>query len=348
MEYIQTILVQVEASRLERASEPGGLVAELDEHRNFLRQQPGFRDLRVTRSINPEGNVLLVVETRWEDDETLVRYETNEPNVASIINKHADIIVRDSLQVLDMEALRTESSFARSEAQAGAYSRVALPLLIPLGILAFALLVIYGLSRIYLEISGDNAVALAAGISIGVLIVAAYFANNPKAPGWQIGGVLVLAGALLAGGTVWAVSEEDEPHAGGPTAEEPAGGEEPGGTPPGGEEPGPGGGGNVITLGDNFFEFEGQQEPTIPVAAGEEVTFELTNEGSAIHNMHVAGGGEYDTDFCAPSDDNPCSDPQQIRSGGSGSIAILIEEPGTYDFRCDFHANQMTGTIEVQ
>jgi plastocyanin/heme-degrading monooxygenase HmoA len=349
MEYIQTILVQVEASRLERASEPGGLLAELDEHRRFLRQQPGFRDLRVTRSINPEGNVLLVVETRWADDESLVRYETNEPNVAGIINKHPDIIVRDSLQVLDMEALRTESSFARSEAQAGAYSRVALPLLIPLGILAFALLVIYGLSRIYLEISGNGAVALAAGISIAVLIIAAYFANNPKAPGWQIGGVLVLAGVLLAGGTVWAVSEEDEPRAGGPAAEEPAGGEEPGGAPPGGEEPGPGGGNaNTITLGDNFFEFEGEQGPTIPVAADEEVTFDLVNDGNGIHNMHVAGGGSFDTDFCAPSDDDPCSDPQQIRSGGAGSITINIAEPGAYDFRCDFHAQQMTGTIEVQ
>lgn len=349
MEYIQTILVQVEASRLERASEPGGLLAELDEHRNFLRQQPGFRDLRLTRSINPEGNVLLVVETRWADDEALVRYETNEPNVAGIINKHSDIIVRDSLQVLDMEALRTESSFARSEAQAGAYSRVALPLLIPLGILAFALLVIYGLSRIYLEISGDGAVALAAGVSIAVIITAAYFANNPKAPGWQIGGVLVLAGALLAGGTVWAVSEKDEPYTGGPAAEQPAGGAEPGGAPPGGEKPSPSGGNaNTITLGDNFFEFEGKQKPTIPVAAGEEVTFDIVNGGKGIHNMHVAGGGSFDTDFCAPSDDDPCSDPQQIRSGSTGSITILIADPGTYDFRCDFHANQMTGTIEVQ
>jgi len=349
MEYIQTILVQVEASRLERAAEPGGLLAELDEHRNFLRQQPGFRDLRITRSINPEGNVLLVVETRWADDETLVRYETNEPNVAAIINRHQDLIVRDSLQVLDMEALRTETSFARSEAQAGAYSRVALPLLIPLGILAFALLVIYGLSRIYLEISGDGAVALAAGISIAVLVIAAYFANNPKAPGWQIGGVLVLAGVLLAGGTVWAVSEEDTTQTEGPAAGEPAGGQEPGGTPPGGEQPGPGGGGaNKITLGDNYFEFEGKRQPTIPVTAGEEVTFDISNGGKGIHNMHVAGGGSFDTDFCAPSDDDPCSDPQQIRSGSAGSITILIDEPGAYDFRCDFHAQQMTGMIEVQ
>src|SRR2546426_9968284 len=124
MEYIQTVLVQIEASRLERASESGGLLAELDEHRSYLKQQPGFRDLRITRSINPEGNVLVVVETRWSDDESLVRYETSEPNAASIIRGHTDVVVSDSLQVLDMEALRTESSFAHEEAALSARQRV--------------------------------------------------------------------------------------------------------------------------------------------------------------------------------------------------------------------------------
>jgi plastocyanin/heme-degrading monooxygenase HmoA len=351
MEYIQTVLVQIEASRLERASEPGGLLAELDEHRNYLRQQPGFRDIRITRSINPEGNVLLVVETRWADDEGLVRYETSEPNVASIINKHRDVILPDTLQVLDMEALRTESSFARQEALTSGYSRTALPLLLPMGILAFALLFIYGLSRVYLEIRGDWAVALAAVIAIVVLLIAAYFASNPRAPGWQIGGVLVLGAALLGGGAIWAVAEEDEGEATeGPAVEEPAG--------PGGEEPGPGpgedgapgpGGAETIVMGDNFFEFDGQQEPTIEVPAGEETVFQLVNEGNAIHNMHVAATGEYRSDFCGgTAQDDPCSDPNQIRRGGTGSITIDIAEPGTYDFRCDFHAQQMTGTLEVQ
>jgi len=352
MEYIQTVLVQIESSRLERASEPGGLLAELDEHRNFLRQQPGFRDLRITRSINPEGNVLLVIETRWADDESLVRYETNEPNVASIIRNHQDVIVRDSLQVLDMEALRTETSFARQEAQTGAYSRVALPLLLPLGILAFALLFIYGLSRVYLEIQGNWAVGLAAGLAILVLLLAAYFASNPNAPGWQIGGALVLGALLLGGGAIWAVAEEDEGEATpGPAAEEPSpgGGEPGGGGQPGGGGPSPGGGANSITLGDDFFEFQGQQGPTIPVPAGEATTFDLTNQGSAIHNMHVAITGEFRSDFCGntPQDD-PCSDPNQIRKGQSATIVINIPEPGSYDFHCDFHPQEMTGKIEVQ
>ena len=347
MEYIQTVLVQIEASRLERASEPGGLLAELDEHRNHLRQQPGFRDLRITRSINPEGNVLVVVETRWADDETLVRYETNEPNVAAIVNNHRDVILPDTLQVLDMEALRTESSFARAEAQTSAYGRTALPLLMPVGILAFALLFIYGLSRVYLEIGGDGAVALAASLAIAALLVAGYFANNPHAPGWQIGAVVLIGAALLGGGAIWAVSEEDESTAEGPAVEQPGGGEEPGGGQPGGGPPG--GGATAITLGDTFFEFGGKQKPTIQVPAGVETVFDLTNDGSAIHNMHVAVTGEYRSQFCGntPQDD-PCSDPNRIRGGQTGKITINIAEPGTYDFRCDFHAGQMTGTLEVQ
>ena len=346
MEYIQTVLVQIEASRLERAAEPGGLLAELDEHRNYLRQQPGFRDLRITRSINPEGNVLVVVETRWADDETLVRYETSEPNVAAIINKHRDVILPDTLQVLDMEALRTESSFARAEAETNAYSRIALPLLMPAGILAFALLFIYCLSRVYLEIGGNGAVALAACLAIAALLVATYFASNPNAPGWQIGAVVLIAAAVLGGGAIWAVAEEDEGQAHEPAVEEP-GGDEPGGGEPGGGPPG--GGGATITLGDNFFEFAGEQEPAIPVTAGEESTFQIVNDGSAIHNMHVAVTGEYLSDFCAPTpNDDPCSDPDRIRGGQTGEITINIAEPGTYDFRCDFHAQQMTGTLEVQ
>jgi plastocyanin/heme-degrading monooxygenase HmoA len=347
MEYIQTVLVQIEASRLERAAEPGGLLAELDEHRNHLRNQPGFRDLRITRSINPEGNVLVVVETRWADDSSLVHYETNEPNVAAIVTRHRDVILPDTLQVLDMEALRTESSFARQEAQTSAYARTALPLVMPVGILAFALLFIYGLSRVYLEIRGDWAVALAAVLAIVALLVAAYFASNPRAPGWQIGAVVLIGTVVLAGGAIWAVAEEDEGRANEPAVEEPGGGE-PGGGEPGGGSPG-GGDGATIILGDNFFEFDGQQEPTIQVPAGEDAVFTVTNDGSAIHNLHVASTGEYRSDFCAPTpNDDPCTDPNRIRGGESGEITINIAEAGTYDFRCDFHAQEMTGTLEVQ
>ena len=346
MEYIQTVLLQIEASRLEQASQPGGLLADLDEHRGHLRQQPGFRDLRITRSINNEGNVLVLVETRWADDASLVRYETSEPNVAGIVSKHSGVVARDSVQVLDMEALRTESSWRASEAVTEARQRVTLPLAIPLAALAFALLVIYGLSRVYLEIRGDGATALAAGIAIGILIIAFYIANNPRVPGWQIAGVFVLAGAVLAGGAIWAVSEEDDTAAEESVASETPAGGSPGASPtgsPASGSPAPSGALSV-SMGDNFFEFNGQKNPTLTVSAGAAVTINLENKGTAIHNMRIAGeDNKYNTS------DDAASDPTLV--SGGGTAAVQWKAPGNagkYDFQCDFHPTDMKGTIEVK
>lgn len=337
MEYIQTILFQVSAAALEQASQGGGLISELDEHRDFLKGQHGFKDLRITRSINPEGNILVVVETRWDDDSSLVRYETNEPNVASIVRKYSTVIVPDSLQVLDMEALRTESSWAPAEHAKSAVERVTLPILIPVGVLAFIVLVIYGLSRVYLELGGDAAVALAVGISVGVLIFAFYFANNPKAPSWQIAGVLGVAALVLVGASIWAVAEEDEAEGGEPTNGEVVNGEA---TPtPGEGSPPPSDGIVAVSMGDNFF------DPTeITAAAGSDITIDLTNNGAAIHNMRIAGeDGEYNTD------DDVVSDPDIVPGGQTATIEWTAPTtPGDYIFQCDFHPTEMVGTITVE
>jgi plastocyanin/heme-degrading monooxygenase HmoA len=337
MEYIQTILFQVSAAALEQASQGGGLIPELDEHRDFLKGQPGFRDLRITRSINPEGNILVVVETRWDDDASLVRYETNEPNVASIVRKHSSVIVPDSLQVLDMEALRTESSWAPAEHAKVAMERVTLPILIPVGVLAFIVLVIYGLSRVYLELGGDAAVALAVGISLGVLIFAFYFATNPKAAPWQMFGVLGVAAIVLLGASVWAVVEEDEAEGGEATNGEVVNGEA---TPtPGEGSPPPTDGIVAISMGDNFFD-----PNEITVAAGSEVEIDLTNNGAAIHNMRIAGeDGEYNTD------DDVVSDPEVISGGQTGTVVWTApSSAGEIIFHCDFHPTDMIGTITVE
>ncbi|HET9477627.1 MAG TPA: cupredoxin domain-containing protein [Dehalococcoidia bacterium] len=333
MEYIQTVLLQVDASRLEEASQAGGLLADLDDHRDYLRQQPGFRDLRVTRSINNEGNVLVIIETRWSDDASLVRYETGENNVARIVSRHSHIVARDSVQVLDMEALRTESSFRAADAGTEARQRVTLPLLVPIGVLAFALLIIYGLSRVYLEIRGDGATALAAGISIGILAIAFYLANNPRVPTWQIGGIFVLMAAVLAGGTIWALSEEDDT-----AAEEPAASA----TPSAGS-PTPGGGGSggstAITMTDNKFD-----PAEITVSAGADVTFDLTNDGVAIHNMRIAGeDGQYNTG------DDASSEPGLISGGGTATLEWTApDSAGEIIFQCDFHPTDMKGVITVE
>jgi plastocyanin/heme-degrading monooxygenase HmoA len=331
MEYIQTVLFQVTAASLEGAAAAGGLMPELDEHRGFLKQQAGFEDMRVTRSINPEGNVLVIVETRWSNDESLVRYETNEPNVAGIVRKHQEFIVADSLQVLDMEGLRTESSWAPAEEAVETRERVMLPILIPVGVLAFSLLVIYGLSRIYLEIAGTGATILAAAIAGVVLVAAFYFANNPKAPGWQIGGVMAVAALALFGGAIWAVLEEDEAE---------GGGHEPAPTAENGESPAPGAEGDaIVSMGDNFFD-----PNDITVATGAETTFQLTNNGNAVHNMRIAGeDGEYNTD------DDTVSDPDVVSGGDTAALDWTAPAgAGEIIFRCDFHPTEMTGTLTVQ
>src|SRR3990172_5966066 len=218
MQYVQTVLVQIEASAMDEASRPGGLLAQLGEHRSFLRQQHGFQDMQITRSINAEGNVLLVVETRWQDDNSLVEYETHEPNVTSIVNKYQELIIPDSLQVLDMEAFRAETARG-ADAATEVTDRLALPLVVPLGVLAFALLVIYGLSRVYLEGSNDVATPLAAGIRIAVLAVAWYLSSRPSVASWQLASIGLAAAVLLTGGALYAVIHDDSGEAsGGPPA----------------------------------------------------------------------------------------------------------------------------------
>ena len=47
-------------------------------------------------------------------------------------------------------------------------------------------------------------------------------------------------------------------------------------------------------------------------------------------------------------DDDFISEPDTFRSGATGSIVFKIDQPGVYDFRCDFHPTIMTGEITVE
>ena len=334
MEYIQTVLVQIAADKAAETSRPEGLLAELDEHRDYLRQQPGFQDMRVTRSINPEGNVLLVVETRWQDGDSLVSYETREPTVMSIVDGYGDLTVPNTLQVLDMEALRSETTRGPAAMAAEASERLAVPLLVPAGILAFMLLVIYGLSRIYLEVPTDVATPLAAGIAAGILVVAWFITTNRNLQPWHIGSVIVLAAALLGGGTLYALVNEDDA----------AAGPEPGGaTPTAVASPTPsgtpGGGGGTV--------FEVKMVPTLKfdvtemtLPANTEVTVRADNQdGGVLHNWaayndDTAAQEIAITDICSA----PCVK----------EVTFTTPAPGDYFFRCDLHPQQMTGTVTVE
>jgi plastocyanin len=98
-----------------------------------------------------------------------------------------------------------------------------------------------------------------------------------------------------------------------------------------------------VTMGDNFFDSGGNQNPTFKLAAGSAVTFNFANNGKAPHNMRVAGAdGEYD------NDDDSVSDPDLIVPGQTGALQFTAEAAGTFDYRCDFHPDQMKGSITAE
>lgn len=125
------------------------------------------------------------------------------------------------------------------------------------------------------------------------------------------------------------------------------------GTPPCGQKaaqpaatPGPAveiSGDVTLSLNDNYFDYDGSQNPNFTVAAGDTVSFTLPNDGSNIHNLRLAGpDGEFNTD------DDIVSDPDTITSGAEGTLDFTADGAGTIPFRCDFHPTEMTGEITVQ
>ncbi len=78
------------------------------------------------------------------------------------------------------------------------------------------------------------------------------------------------------------------------------------------------------------------------------MTINLVNNGLAPHNVHIASVDDtYDVDFCEVGGDESCSDPALMMAGDEGTITFTFDEPGTWNFRCDFHPVLMTGQIVV-
>ncbi len=332
MEYVQTVLVKIAATKLNEATGPQGLLPAIEAHRDLASAQRGFQGMRITRTANPEGDVLVVVETRWANNNAMADYSTLKNNVESIIRAHDGELVPSSLQVHRMESLKSETA----EAPARIYDRLALALLIPIGVLAFALLCIYGLSRIYLALPSSAATPLAAGIALGVLGISWYFASNPSAPRWQILGIGVIAVATLAiGGTAAALYDEGN-------KEVKAAPTPPAATAPAGASTTPAPAGAVeIDMEDLKF-------TVTDISVNTGATINVNNKGAAVHNVHVAdASGKFTDPFCKTSGPDPCSKPAAMPAGSSGTITISLPA-GTYDFRCDFHPDQMKGKLTVK
>jgi plastocyanin len=151
-------------------------------------------------------------------------------------------------------------------------------------------------------------------------------------------GFLVLATIVTFIGAYSATGggAEEEAVSGSPTPRE---------TPQDGGTPSPDGEGPIpVAMEDNSFDPD-----EITVQAASTVTFDITNDGGAIHNMHIAGpDGDYTEDFCEGGGD-PCSDPSRVRGGDSATLTWEVpDSSGEVDFRCDFHPQQMTGKITIE
>lgn len=89
---------------------------------------------------------------------------------------------------------------------------------------------------------------------------------------------------------------------------------------------GGGGGGGSVTLTAADFSFEPGT-----VTADTSDTIELANEGESPHNLQADEAG-LDED---------------VDAGETVSIDLADVNPGTYDFICSFHPDDMTGTLEI-
>jgi plastocyanin len=78
------------------------------------------------------------------------------------------------------------------------------------------------------------------------------------------------------------------------------------------------------------------------VTAGDKVKFNLSNAGTVPHNIRIPGpDGQYNTA------DDVLVGPQVVIAGASADFEWTApNQAGTVEFRCDFHLN--TGTITVE
>ena len=171
----------------------------------------------------------------------------------------------------------------RDEEDREIQERLALPLLIPLTVFLFAVLVIYGLSRIYLELDQwrykdvHMATPLAIGIALLILLISSFMATRRTLPRALVPMVLLFAAAGLTGGSIWAAVHSDKPVESAAAKPSPTAASQTPGVV----------GGIEVTLVDPKFAVNVTPAET---AAGS-VTFNATNGGSIPHNLRVVKTG---------------------------------------------------------
>ena len=216
--------------------------------------------------------------------------------------------------------------------------RLALPLLLPVIVFLFVILVIYGLSRIYLELNDIKigtvtmATPLAIGVSLYILFAAWYMAGNRRIAMWQTASIGMIAVAAITGGAIWAAVDdrgEGEEHLAN-------GGEAtPEATTVAGQV--------LVGLDEDGWVVSASPDS---MPAGE-ITFAVSNEGTLGHNLRIiktalpadslpldAGGlgvDENQVNVVAESPDLAGGESDEIVATlEAGSYALICNIPGHY------------------
>ncbi len=221
------------------------------------------------------------------------------------------------------------------------HERFWLPLLMPAAIFLFALLTIYGLSRIYLELNDwaykdvTMATPLAIGISIVILAVCAFLASRPVS-GVVIGMIAVLAAAGLTGGAIWAAVHEEEPaevHIVSPTPDD-------SGTPVGPGEV------HIALADDPAFAIAAEPDTT---SAGS-ITFNVENVGTTLHNFRLVqtdlapeGLPYNEEDFQVDESQFDIIESVENFPAGETQTVTTELEPGAYVIFCNVAAHYEQG-----
>ncbi len=89
-----------------------------------------------------------------------------------------------------------------------------------------------------------------------------------------------------------------------------------------------------VSMKDNLFD-----PKDITVNAGDSITFEVKNDGIAIHNMMIQSAATEGKDFTSAPAVNP---------GEESKFTAVFSKPGTIKFICAYHLPDMAGTITVK
>jgi plastocyanin len=90
-----------------------------------------------------------------------------------------------------------------------------------------------------------------------------------------------------------------------------------------------GGDGETVDVTATDFKFD----PSDPTVAPGEVSFDVTNDGEAPHNLEVEGPtGQAEL-------------PEDLQAGDSGEFSVDLSEPGTYRFFCPVGNHEDLGMV---